>query len=176
MRNEEGYQSTDAIFQDVPEDIDETWHWGALIGGMAEERDDAEVARAFRQAADVLTREALRTRLPWELSYPILFTYRHAIELYLKAILKPGKRNHNLSTLVDALDELGRTRLGRPLPLWVKERLREFATFDPISTTFRYAGPARAPELGSETWVDYHYLVKTMEVIFRDFEKMLHEG
>ena len=63
------------IFQEMPDDIDETWQHGILIGGMAM-RDLPQVARAYKSAADKLVESALskheprRNRLPDHFSLP----------------------------------------------------------------------------------------------------------
>jgi len=84
-------------FQEVPEEIDETWQHGTLIGGMAG-RDLLQVARAYKTAADELAKLALSRYEPHELDYPVLFLYRHAIELYLKSMLTRG---HKRTTWAD---------------------------------------------------------------------------
>lgn len=86
-----------SIFQDVSENISEEWDWGVLVGGMAEEHDAAAIARAYKIAGDILTSEALNDGEAYEIAYPILFMYRHALELYLKAVVQPQKLNHSMN-------------------------------------------------------------------------------
>ncbi len=74
------------LFQDPPDEMDETWQHGTLIGGMAC-RDLPQVARAYKLAADELLKQAQAKFEPHELDYPVLFLYRHTVEVYLKAAL-----------------------------------------------------------------------------------------
>jgi len=80
-----------AVFQDVPDEIDDRWTHGVLVGGMASASDDVELARAYARAASHLIEPALESKEAWRLSYPIFYLYRHALELYLKAALGPNR-------------------------------------------------------------------------------------
>jgi len=79
----------------MPDEIDETWRHGALIGGMGC-RDWRQVARAYKLAADELVKLALTEHERHELDFPILFMYRHTVELYLKAALENPPEHHDL--------------------------------------------------------------------------------
>src|SRR5687768_9291483 len=96
------------IFDEVPENADETWTHGALLGGMGG-CDDRELADSYFVAADALVesvladRDSLRTR---ELVAPTMYLYRHGIELFLKLIVRPKKPDHNLDRLLGRLCRL----------------------------------------------------------------------
>lgn len=81
------------LFADVPDEIDESWRHGALLGGMANQGDNFEIARSFRQAAEILISRNVKDAEADELLFSVLYSYRHAAELYLKAILQPRKAN-----------------------------------------------------------------------------------
>ncbi|WP_152054349.1 hypothetical protein [Tautonia marina] len=83
------------IFQEPSEEMDETWRHGALMGGMAC-RDLPQVARAYKLAADELLKQALSEYEPHELDYPVLFLYRHTVEVDLKAALDNPPEHHGL--------------------------------------------------------------------------------
>jgi hypothetical protein len=164
-----------SIFQEVTEEITENWNGGVLVGGMALWSGEEPIARAYKQAGDVLVKEALENDLAHEFTYPILFVYRHTIELYLKTILNPTQRNHNLESLIQALVDYIDSKYKQPLESCVVERLREFATFDPSSTTFRYSsGHLKSEKLYSETWVDLTNLSQVMDMLCKCFEQILH--
>lgn len=152
------------VFQDAPEEIDETWQHGALIGGMAM-HDWIQVARSYKMAADELVRQALAQFEPHEIDYPIFFLYRHSIELYLKAMLqaKPEK-NHDIASLVNLLEG----EIGKKFGGWVKDRLMDFDRIDKGSYMFRYpdSPDAKSPEL----WVDLHQLKAVMDSLTKAFE------
>ncbi|MBI3467144.1 MAG: MerR family transcriptional regulator [Planctomycetes bacterium] len=148
------------IFQDVPDDIDETWQ-GALIGGMAM-RDWVQVARSYKTAADELVRQALSQFEPHEIDYPIIFLYRHSIELYLKTMLKAKPETHVIAELIGLLEQ----QVGSKLAGWVKDRLWDFHRIDEQSDMFRYAGAPSATEL----WVNLHQLKGVMDRLAAAFE------
>src|SRR5207249_12268113 len=104
------------IFEEPPEELDESWTHGVLVGGMASATDSIEIACAYRTAADSLIAPALKSGEAWRFTYPILFLYRHALELHLKAILQPSKRTHELRPLIREFEKLVKTRFGENLP------------------------------------------------------------
>jgi hypothetical protein len=81
------------IFDDPPDDLGEReFHFGMLlpgIGGM----EAIEVSLPFKKAGDRLLDAAHAQKELWEAAYPIPFSYRHAIEVFLKApcLLATGK-------------------------------------------------------------------------------------
>jgi len=151
-------------FQEVPEEIDETWQHGTLIGGMAG-RDLLQVARAYKTAADELAKLALSRYEPHELDYPVLFLYRHAIELYLKSMLTEKPQTHDLGRLIELLEG----QFGNKLVGWVRDRLRDFHHIDRMSDTFRYD---ELPS-SSELWIDFHHVQFVMDRLVETFEGRL---
>ncbi|WP_166820087.1 MerR family transcriptional regulator [Thalassoroseus pseudoceratinae] len=152
------------IFQDMPGEIDETWRHGAVIGGMGC-RDRRQVARAYKLAADELVQVALEKLEPHELDFPILFLYRHTIELYLKAALENPPEHHDLGGLIRSLE----AECGNQLAGWIKDRLWDFHEIDRMSDIFRYASPGPPGEL----WIDFHQLQAVMNKLVEAFEQHL---
>lgn len=150
------------LFQDVPDEIDETWRHGVLIGGMAG-RDWVQVARSYKRAGDTLVVEALKSDEPHEYDYPIFYLYRHCLELYLKTILGGTVRGHDFAKLVRALEEKYQKTLGG----WIRERLWDFHEIDQKSDMFRYPEFVKDGEL----WIDFHHLKLVMERITQAFER-----
>ena len=161
------------IFQEVPDDIDETWTHGVLLSSMYL-RPMIEVARAYKYAADELVKEALSINEPHLLDYPIFFTYRHTLELYLKLILddpsQARKISHDLGGLITAVEN----KLGGRASDWFRSRLHEFNDIDPTSDLFRYAD--RAPEHSKhvEIWVDFCQLKSVMDRLCEAFENHIY--
>jgi DNA-binding transcriptional MerR regulator len=149
------------LFQEVPEEIDETWQHGVLIGGMAS-RDWPQVARSHKLAADELVRHALSQGEPHEIDYPIIYLYRHAVEVYLKAMLKARPEHHVIGELIGLLER----ECGNKVAGWVKDRLWDFHKIDRMSDVFRYAGSFSDGEL----WVDLHHLKTVMDRLTEAFE------
>src|SRR5260221_11668361 len=101
MNNDEHRDITQPLFEEVPDDVDETWRHIVLMGGMAM-RDPTPsfltAARTYRWAADVLAAAAIHDGELWRTTDPVLFLYRHALELYLKALM-PKEWGHDLTAL-----------------------------------------------------------------------------
>lgn len=153
------------IFQEAPEEINKDWMHGAMIGGMAG-RDLPQVAKAYKSAADELFEQAAGKFYPDEIDYPIFFLYRHAIEIYLKSMLRTPPQTHDLGRLILLLEE----QLGGKIAPWVKDRLRDFQRLDQHSDLFRYAD---LPS-DSELWVDFYHLKVVMDQLCDAFEKQLN--
>jgi len=149
------------LFQDVPDEIDETWRHGALIGGMGC-RDRQQVARAYKLAADELVELALTKHEPHELDFPVLFMYRHTVELHLKAALENPPEHHDLGELIRLLE----TECGNQLAGWIRDRLWDFHEIDRRSAIFRYANPGPPGEL----WIDFHQLQTVIGKMVEAFE------
>lgn len=157
------------VFQEVPDDIDETWTHGVLLSSMYV-RPMIEVARSYKYAADELVKEALSFQEPHLLDYPIFFTYRHTLELYLKLVLDDQQQakgiGHDLGRLIRAVE----TKLGAESSEWVRTRLHEFNEIDPTSDLFRYANRAPKHRQHVETWVDLCQLKSVMDRLCDLFE------
>jgi hypothetical protein len=161
-----------SIFEEPPDDMEPSngallVNWNGSTG-----RDIYDMARAYRAAAFRLLDAARRKNESWESIDPILFCFRHALELHLKA-LQPGaaRRVHPLKDLADELHSRLQGRYRSEHIDWLCGRIREFDRVDSRSTSFRYhdvAEPRREPEL----WVDFNRFRVVMEAIFEGLEKV----
>jgi hypothetical protein len=170
--------AADEIFQDVPAELEESWRHGGLIGGMSElaMREPGALARSFKRAGDTLLAASLAAGSVDELIYPVLFNYRHSIELYLKAIVDPTQRNHDLNGLIGQFQRAVFERLSVEVPAWILERLGEFHDVDGRSVTFRYpeAGVvSQGARFSGEAWVDFHRLKRSMDGLETAFARVL---
>lgn len=152
------------LFQDPSDEMDETWQHGVLIGGMAC-RDLPEVAKAYKLAADELVKQALSKYEPHQLDYPILFLYRHTVEIYLKAALDNPPEHHDLSRLIQLLE----AESGKKIAGWVRDRLWDFHKIDNMADLFRYADPPAENEL----WVDFHQLQTVIDKMAQAIEQYM---
>lgn len=164
------------IFQEPPEGLDGTWTHGILINGMSLRRP-LDIARAYKTAGDALVEQALSSYPPYELDYPIFFTYRHAIEVYLKIIVgfafdpeKATKGPHSLERLRKRLEE----KVEFSLPDWMEARITDFDQIDPTSTTFRYAEGMPKAVRDGELWIDLNQLKTVMRFLCENFEELLY--
>ena len=163
-----------SLFAELPDDLDGTWQHGFIVGGMAHHTDPFTVARAYVNAGDVLTEHPTDKGEPWEVAYPVLFLYRHAIELYLKAIVQPQQDTHDLSQLTLRFIDYVTNELGETVPDWFQQYLREFSAIDPRSTAFRYVdGRATRPLIESnEAWVEFAHLREVVGALVAIFERL----
>ena len=164
-----------SIFQDTPDDLNETWTHGFLLSGMLNE-PLIEVARAYKHAADKLVQEALSCHEPYHLAYPILYTYRHTLELYLKLVLndpvKAKEIGHGLGALIAQVERLHQATMAP----WVADRLREFDEIDPMSDLFRYSDRPPDHPKHIETWVDLVQVKTVMDHVCEAFERNVRNG
>lgn len=166
------------IFQEIPQGLDETWTHGALVGGLLWLTEQADIARSYQCAADALIEKALEERLSWEVIYPALFLYRHALEITLKALFPDTAKTHQLDGLIERACESVGKLLSAPEADWVRDRLLEFKEVDHRSTAFRYAidenglNGKKQRDLCDKKWVDLRHLQQTMVVIFQLIEIM----
>jgi hypothetical protein len=160
------------LFQELPNGVDETWHHGGLLteGPL----DQFELADSYKLAGDTLVDAALSTQESWELLHPILFNYRHAIELYLKDACNPAEQNHKLPPLLDKLAAQVEREYRTQLPEWFKSAVMSFSDVDPGSTAFRYGNPG-LPEnagLGDAMWIDLPHMKRLMGWIADGFQRI----
>lgn len=128
------------LFRDFPEGADHETLKGFVLWGLADS-DFFQLADSYKLAGDILVDNALKMGNEVELSYPTIYNYRHATELYLKATVgKPEKNCHELKPLRDKFNILLKTKYGLELPLWLENIFQVFDDFDRNSTTFRYPG------------------------------------
>ena len=146
--------------------MDETWQHGTLIGGMAC-RALPQVARAYKLAADELLKQALEKYEPHELDYPVLFLYRHTVEVYLKAALDNPPEHHDLSRLIQLLE----AESGKKIAGWVRDRLWDFHRIDNMAAPFRYADPPADGEL----WIDFHQLHAVIDKLVQAIEQYMEQ-
>jgi hypothetical protein len=152
---------TRPIFEDPPDDMAKrvgalVINWNGNAGTSA-----PEVRDAFHVAAETLLDAAIAHGETWEAVYPILYCYRHALELALKAALPSGGKTHSLPALWDAARPHVTVRLPAEDVAWLGERIAEFIHADPASTAFRYHD-AVPDKRETEPWVDFPHLRATM--------------
>jgi len=159
------YQNT-PILQDPPEDLDETWTHGILLngGGLCEY---LELARNYKRSADALLDSALKAGEARDWGSPVLFAYRHALELYLKIIGRNEELTHSLRGCVEQIEKQHQQKIGSPVREWILE----FDKIDPRGTTFRYADEEAGTLQYTEFWVDFMQLKYAMGVVFEALDR-----
>jgi hypothetical protein len=160
------------IFRKLSVRTDGEWS-GFLIRGMAQ-MDGLALARAYKQAADAVVSKANKSSdLAYELACPALHLYRHAIELYLKLIVRPNHPDHSIANLARAFRTRIRSELDRDISERLMSWLREFDEIDPRSQTFGYTTDERGQPTNqpSEFCVSFRRLRRIAGILLRSFEK-----
>ena len=159
------------LFEEPPDDLNDNSTWGFLVGGMAWIEGELP-ADEFMLAAEALVARALsEADESYRYMAPILYLYRHALELYLKQIVRPAKPTHNLAHLISELEGIMKRDYQQTLPEPVRAWLMEWATQDPRSTTFRYS-EGSVGTISGEWWVDMHHLRRVMTFLAENFKRM----
>lgn len=114
-----------------------------------------ELARSYRNAANLLWQNAADSGLPTLEAYPVLYAYRHAVELYLKILGNTGKgAGHNLVRCVQAVEKIHAMRLpDKKLPTKLREWILTLHQLDETGSTFRYQQEL-SPIL-DDIWMDW---------------------
>lgn len=164
--------TTPRIFDEIPEGVDETWRHGAMLGGMAGPLDLCE---SYFLAADTLIEAVLDgSSQAYELIYPIMYSYRHGVELYLKGIVPRAPRNHDLAALLAAFCAHVESRYGEKVPTWLTGPVSELAAYDPTSDVFRYELTRnRRLQNEGEFWIDLPVLRRHMDRIQAVFRRVM---
>lgn len=109
--------------------------------GARHVNDDSDLAGQFAMAAGSLLEAALKgSAMPvWMIPIPILFLYRHAVELYLKALLPKPALTHDLITLLHEASNQLKRDYGQSIEgTWIGDSILELSKYDFRSMGFRY--------------------------------------
>jgi hypothetical protein len=150
------------LLQDPPDDLDESWRHGILLNGMVRFHDALEFARNYRHVAESMLQTALARKDVECWAYPVLFAYRHTLELYLKLIGEIEETTHSLRRCVHLVEKRRDEKLSEPIRGWILE----LEVIDPAGTTFRYSDeePKSAPF--DEIWFDFQHFQFAMNRVF----------
>lgn len=152
----------------------------SVEAGVKYIQDESAMANQFAMAANLLRDAALNSGTAWFYVHPLLFLYRHTIELYLKGLVPQPRPTHNLLVMRDSLIEYIKSKYGYDISGgWVAETITEFAAIDPNSTRFRYARNNQGnPSFNAEQVVNLDELKTRMDALFLVFMnlKMAQKG
>jgi hypothetical protein len=156
------------LLQEPPDGLDETWRHGVFLNGGSV-NEFLELARNYRQTAEAILDSALKSGEPREWGYPVLFAYRHTLELYLKIIGDIEEDTHSLRDCVRLVEKHRGQKIGSPVREWIME----FDSIDPIGTAFRYADDQKRTLSYAEFWVDFVQLRYAMDLVFGMFDSAI---
>lgn len=158
------------LFRDPPENIEELWRHGVIYSGLASLVDMVTLARSYKLAGDRLIDVALENEEAPDLQFPIMFNYRHAVELYLKVVTGKYKQTHNLLSLYNELKKLLKSEFKSKPTKYLEAVILGFNEYDPGGTAFRYGGESN----NDEVFIDFRQLKKLMGWLCDSFEEILH--
>lgn len=150
------------LFQEVPDDLDEKWRHGILLcGGRIQ--GYLELARNYRAIAENLLHTALDSGEPLDYAYPVLFAYRHTLELYLKILGESDEVTHSLEKCVRLVEKRHNKKIGSPIRGWILE----LDNIDPNGTAFRYADEEPDVLKYAEHWLDFVQFRFALDQVFQ---------
>lgn len=154
------------IFREFSDELMETNVW--MTGGMAECSDKLTLAKSYKKAGDSLIEIGIDDETERDIIYPAIYNYRHAIELYLKSLIKKEKQTHDLKKLYEFVKEILTKKIGVEPPKWFENLILAFDDFDPSGTTFRYAIPIGKDEM----FIDLVHIKKLMNWLDESIERI----
>ncbi|WP_321368518.1 MerR family transcriptional regulator [uncultured Draconibacterium sp.] len=154
------------IFRELSESeyLENIFVAGGLIGGIGK----LELADSYKKAGDLLVDNLINQDNNWGIFFPIIFTYRHSTELYLKAILKQENNTHDLTILSEKFNQTLIDKLNIQPPKWFDNIIKSFNEFDPGSTTFRYGNL----DWKDEMVIDLKHIKNVMEWSSESFHRI----
>lgn len=151
--------------------------YGFLVGGAScPSRDD--LALQYFEAANHLVERIRQCQAEdFTLTNPVLFLYRHSIEMLLKSRLIDPPKKHGLEGLVDAFVLMIKTDFNEDVPGWITHRIKELALIDPASTAFRYGESYDQDQkqnvpVDGELHVDLNHLQQMMTALHQALGKV----
>jgi len=150
------------LLQELPDDLDETWRHGVVLCGGGR-YEYFELARNYKYVADSMLKAALEKDDLDGWAYPVLFAYRHALELYLKILGEIEGHTHSLKDCVKLAEKRhGGKKIKSPIREWILE----LDKIDPAGTAFRYADAKLTSNPYAEYWFDFQHFKFAMKQVF----------
>jgi hypothetical protein len=130
------------LFEEPTADIERPDQWSAplgfLVGGMANQPYQHLEQQYYNAAYQLVESIKRQDVADCEVANPVLYLYRHSIELLLKAIMRDAAKTHSLDTLADEYRIFMKEKFDADCPVWIISRMKELGAIDPNSTAFRY--------------------------------------
>lgn len=126
------------IFFEPNDDNIEIVGESVLIGALTDYSDKILLAKSYKRSADELVKLAIESNKRTEFLCPVIFCYRHSIELFIKSIIRKEVKSHNLKKLYNIFEKLISSKFNQQVPDWFRNTILAINDFDPESITFRY--------------------------------------
>jgi hypothetical protein len=150
---------------------------GFMIGGEFLPTKE-EMAQQYLEAANHLVKAIKRGEIEdYRLTNPVLFLYRHALEMKLKGFMQDLPKTHDLLKLAEEFEATIKRKCDRAIAPWITGRLKEIARVDPNSTAFRYSEyyckkTKRDVSVDGETYVSLPHLQRAMTVLLSVLDRV----
>ncbi|MBV5314466.1 MAG: hypothetical protein JZU47_14290 [Prolixibacteraceae bacterium] len=161
------------IFREFSEELLGGKVW--MLGGHTKSNDKISLADSYKLAGDALIDFGIENEYNDEIIYPAIYNYRHATELYLKAVIPNPQstfpndgKTHNLLTLYNELLNLLKNKYATTPPKWFENIILAFNDFDPDGTSFRYGLKADIDEM----FIDLIHIKKLMNWFSESFHNI----
>lgn len=135
---------------------------GACIGGFVDLQSLNYIAYSYLITGEKLIDFTNKNKdIAYEYAYPIIFIYRHALEIKLKTISVHYKKDHSFGKLLPDLLSLVGSFMSDELKKKLSQRINEFILLDNESTRFRYGSEPK-----DEYLIDLDKMGKVVKEIF----------
>lgn len=162
------------LFEEPTEALERPSKWseplGFMVGGMANQKYQHLGQQYYDAACHLVECIKHQDVADCDVANPVLYLYRHSIELFLKAIMQGAAKTHSLDTLAEEYRTFIKEEFGAECPEWIIGRMKELGAIDPNSTAFRYsmnydkAAKVDTPVDG-EFHVNLHHLQSAMTAL-----------
>jgi len=137
--------------------------FGFLLGPMGD-IGRGDMADQYLRAANLIVDQIQKRQVAdLDIAFPVLFLYRHAMELILKTILANQANHHRLDALADDFTRFAKEKYAEDVPQWITRRLKELARIDPTSQAFRY-GEDKYHDSKTPTGIPAETYVRVLEL------------
>jgi hypothetical protein len=130
------------LFEEPTAALERPDHWseplGFMVGGLANQKYQHLGQQYYNAAYHLVECIKHQDIADYEVANPVLYLYRHSIELFLKAIMLGAAKTHSLDTLADEYRGFIKSEFDAECPDWIIMRMKELGSIDPNSTAFRY--------------------------------------
>lgn len=162
-----------------PNDNDEGNPTIAYLGGITQRAYTFwDLAEAFKITGDILVDQVIGRKFEaHELVYPVLYNYRHSLELYLKHFVYKSEADniHPLHALLEKFEKYIVSRHGTKVPNEFRKLILEIHDFDNNEETFRYPELVKSNSKGDmgEFRISFPDIRKKMDEYQEIFHKVM---
>ena len=149
-------QETTPIFSEEQDDVN--FESSVIFGGMSPLGDALTLANAFKESGDMLIASFQGDIDIYKYISPILYQYRHAVELYLKSVIAKEEKIHDLQKLYSRFKQKIKDEFSEDIPSWFENIILAFDKVDKGGSVFRYGGDIA----GDEIIVDLNHIKSMM--------------